>query len=694
MASIKEKSAPRDRDKLIRQLSLVAYLMARQGRPVRADDIRLYVEGYDDGSRSHETFTRRFHADRAELARMGIEIESGQDEFGEGATYRLPPENFFLPSVPFSREELAALHTCLYLLEGQFAYSHLLRLALQSLALGSGNTLDDPVTGCVSVDMPSSGFDAEVAKRQQKIDEAIAGHKTIRFEYHSFGSDTVEERRVDPYSMMYTRGDWYMVGCSHERKAIRVFKLRRIRGRIRYLDKKEHNFDTPADFRARDYLNLEPWRLGPARGAARIEFSPRYGWWSNNNIARCGKLELNEDGSATYHTDYSDGVQICSLVLARSADTRLAGPPELLGLMAATLEKIAGLHEGEAPLPAPPTGTQSERHDNPVTTQAQPQVEPERFSRLAMTVTYLVNRLGDEEFVTLPVDEVCGDLGFDRNDLKQAMAALYLVSAGIGEYLVNGYIEGDSLKVEGFPERDLLKKPVRLTPREARALLLAIDLVGGQVLAGQNQSLETARKKIIKAAGGLDDLDTIPIGETEKEDYDICRAINRGLAESRLVEIEYLSRSGGAPETRVIEPYLVNGTKGRWYLVAWCRKRDGIRTFSFDMVKSARLLDETFEPRDIDLGPYRSDPRFPSGKKALQWARVLFSPAVARWVSEKQPDTVPLKDGSLLGDIPWFDMAWIIDEVLRYCGEAVVVAPADLRERVRDAAVRLAAEYR
>ena len=66
-----------------------------------------------------------------------------------------------------------------------------------------------------------------------------------------------------------------------------------------------------------------------------------------------------------------------------------------------------------------------------------------------------------------------------------------------GKFLVNGNIVGDLLEVEGFPYGELLRKPLRLTPREARAMLLAIDLVGGQILAGRNQSLESAREKII-----------------------------------------------------------------------------------------------------------------------------------------------------------------------------------------------------
>lgn len=696
MASIKEKGAPRDQEKLVRQLSLVAYFMAKKGRPVSADDVLRNVEGYDFETMSPETFARRFYADRDDLRRLGIEIESGQDEFSESVSYWLPPENFLLPAVPFSGEELAALHTCLYLLEGQFAYSHLLRLALQSLALGSGNTLDDPATSCVSVDMATSGFDSEIAKRQQKIDDAVANRKTIRFEYHTFSSDKVEERQVDPYSMMYTHGEWYLVGYSHERDGIRMFKLRRIRGRIKYIDKKVHNFEAPADFSVERYVHLEPWQMGPELGMAEISFSAQCGWWAKNNYSHCGDFETLDDGSCTFRTGYADGRQICSLVLRRSADSRLEGPEELRLQMADIVEKIAGLHEAAPPEAAPVLEPQPERYsDEAVSGGPQPQVEPERFTQLARTVTYLESRLNGEEFVSLPVEDVCHDLGVDRKELQQIMAMLFVVSAGGGgDYLVNGKIAGDSLKVEGFPYGELLRKPLRLTPREARAMLLAIDLVGGQILAGRNQSLESAREKIIHAAGGLDDQDTIPIGEAGKEDYDICRAINRGLAEHHLVEIEYLSRSSGQITSRVIEPYLVNGTKGQWYLVAWCRKRDEIRTFRFEMIKSARLLDETFELRDIDLDPYRADPRFPSGKQAPRHARVLFSPAVARWVHERQPDSAMLEDGSLLGEIPWFDDEWIVDEVLRYCGEAVVVAPAELRQQVREAALRLASEYR
>ena len=122
-----------DADKLIRQLSLVAYLMAEQ-RPVTARDVKTHVEGYSD--MGDEAFARRFYADRRELQGLGVPIASSRDEFTSEELYSLREEQYFLPPIELTDDELAALQTSFYLLEGQFAYAEPLRLALQNLALG------------------------------------------------------------------------------------------------------------------------------------------------------------------------------------------------------------------------------------------------------------------------------------------------------------------------------------------------------------------------------------------------------------------------------------------------------------------------------------------------------------------------------------------------------------------------------
>ena len=96
----------KDTEKLIRQLSLISFLMAER-RPVSALEIRQDVEGYAQMT-SDEAFNRRFYADRAELAELGIQLKVEKQSEGsyEAETYTLPPENFYLPAIKFSDEEL------------------------------------------------------------------------------------------------------------------------------------------------------------------------------------------------------------------------------------------------------------------------------------------------------------------------------------------------------------------------------------------------------------------------------------------------------------------------------------------------------------------------------------------------------------------------------------------------------------
>ena len=100
----------KDTEKLIRQLSLISFLMA-QGRPTSALEIKREVEGYSD--MNDDAFARRFYADRAELESLGITLQvekPGESLQGyESELYSLPPENYYLPEIQFSDDELAAL---------------------------------------------------------------------------------------------------------------------------------------------------------------------------------------------------------------------------------------------------------------------------------------------------------------------------------------------------------------------------------------------------------------------------------------------------------------------------------------------------------------------------------------------------------------------------------------------------------
>ena len=163
-----------DADKLIRQLSLVAFLMAER-RLLTARDVKSNVEGYSE--MSDEAFARRFYSDRAELTALGVPLQSQRDEFTGEELYTLRSEHYFLDRLELDDDELAALQTALYYLEGKFAYAEPLRLALQNLALGRSGFPEPTTATAERVRVSAPDYSPELAGR---LSRAPGRHASLR----------------------------------------------------------------------------------------------------------------------------------------------------------------------------------------------------------------------------------------------------------------------------------------------------------------------------------------------------------------------------------------------------------------------------------------------------------------------------------------------------------------------------------
>jgi proteasome accessory factor C len=205
-----------DTDKLIRQLSLVAFLMAER-RPLTARDVKGNVEGYSE--MSDEAFARRFYSDRAELTGLGVPLHSQRDEFTGEELYTLRSENYFLDRLDLKDDELAALQTALFYLDGKFAYAEPLRLALQNLALGRPGFDEMRTDTAERVRVSAPDYSPELAGRLSKLEAAISKQRTIKFNYWSPQRDKVSERTLNPYALRLDEGVWYVVGQDLDRAA-------------------------------------------------------------------------------------------------------------------------------------------------------------------------------------------------------------------------------------------------------------------------------------------------------------------------------------------------------------------------------------------------------------------------------------------------------------------------------------------
>src|SRR3954467_12141343 len=185
-------------------------------------------------------------------------------------------------------------------------------------------------------------------------------------------------RKVDPYHLVFEGGQFYLVGHSHERNDVRVFRLSRIRGKVAYATKAEHDFQRPADFDPREYAGRTPWQLGENVGTAEIQVSDDVGWYVERQFGRHGELREN-----VFHTDYAVPRLVISWALGLREHARVAGPPELVEEARERIDLIVGRPRGEPPAltPVPPRAV-PEADGNGRGRSSEGTIRPERFARL------------------------------------------------------------------------------------------------------------------------------------------------------------------------------------------------------------------------------------------------------------------------------------------------------------------------
>jgi len=694
----------KDTEKLIRQLSLISYLMAER-RPVTALEIRRDVEGYS--GMNEDAFARRFYADRSELESLRIQltVERPADGAAEQENYSLRPENFHLPPIEFSDKELAALQTALSLLDGEFAYAEPLRLALQQITWGRPSPLRAPEQSTVALGITASAGGHELSGRLAKVETAIFRNKTILFEYYTMERDEVGPRCVDPYHLLFQGGQFYLLGYSHERKAVRVFRLSRIRGKVSYATKAEHDFRRPADFDPRAYANRADWQLGDERGIAEILILERIAWQVERHFGRYGEIrETDEEGARMFLTGYSSPRGIVSWILGLGAHARLLGPPELSEELERRLELLAERH-GETPpgadakatavSAARPNGARAGTRrgssaavdDDTPAGKGDAAIRPERFARLVTLASILIKagRAGER----VAIAEVCERLQLSEEELREDVNVLNVVNFGGGSYVLYAEFKEEDGEIEVDPEpySDNFDRPARLLPVEAKALVAAIDLIGEHIPEG---SLTSAREKIVAALGEDPMEQGLQVAPTAGDDSDVARLVSNAIVARKLIELEYYKENEDQLSPRKVEPYaLTNGREG-WYVASFDPERDGVRHFRLDRIKHVNVTDETFEPR-AEVDPAAEvDGWLRTGEvPASATARVWVSPDRARWAREARRVVEEWSDGAVVVELSFAGVDWLVREILKEAGDAAVLEPEDAREAVRAAVVRL-----
>jgi proteasome accessory factor BC len=285
------------------------------------------------------------------------------------------------------------------------------------------------------------------------------------------------------------------------------------------------------------------------------------------------------------------------------------------------------------------------------------------------------------------VTQVLDNLQITEPELREDIDVLNVVNFGGGSYVLYAEVSGDTIEVDPEPYGDNFAKPARLLPLEAKALVAAIDLIGDHLPEGQ---LQSARDKIVEALGRDPASDGLQITSAIGDDSDIARAVSTAIDERRLIEIDYYKENEDEVTAgRRIEPYfLTNGQEG-WYVHSFDPAKEDSRSFRLDRIKSVKILDEVYDPRAGIEPPVDGWARtgiVPTSRAARVW----ISPDRARWAREDRRVIEELRDGAVIVEVHYAGDDWLVREILKEAGDAVVLEPEEARLAVLDAAEQLA----
>jgi proteasome accessory factor C len=320
-----------------------------------------------------------------------------------------------------------------------------------------------------------------------------------------------------------------------------------------------------------------------------------------------------------------------------------------------------------------------------MTLRAQSQV-----ARMLELVPYLQARNG------VPVTEVARDFAVPPAQIIKDLNVLWF--CGLPNSVSGDMIEVDmeALEDEGIvriSNAAYLTRPLRLTPAEALALIVALRALAESAGPREREPVDRALAKIEAAAGERSAQAAAIDVQLDTGDPEIRQAVDQALRESRQLHLTYYVASRDETTERVTDPLRLVYFEGRPYLEAWCHRAEETRLFKLDNITAARVLDASAAPPpdvsllDVTQGAFRPDPDDP--------VAVLDLDPAARWVADYHPveSTVELPDGRLRVELRYADAQWLRRLVMRLGGAARVVEPAALAEAVRQIALESLANY-
>ena len=455
--------------------------------------------------------------------------------------------------------------------------------------------------------------------------------------------DAVGARKVDPYHLLFQGGQFYLLGRSHERDALRVFRLSRIRGKVAYATKAEHDFKRPTDFDPRVLR-----QRAPTGSSASTQGDGRDLGLRAHRLAGRAPLRPLRRRSARRRTARATSSsppatprvrQLAAWVLrlgehARVAGARGARPRRRRARRAARTSATAATSSRRPPVRG--RGRRRGGRGRQRRAARETAIRPERFARLVTLASILIEA-GRAGRAAARSTRSARRLQVSDAELREDVNVLNVVNFGGGSYVLYAEVHDDgTIEVDPEPYSDNFARPARLLPVEAKALVAAIDLIGDHLPEGAlNSRAREDRRRARRRPDGAGPAGRLGAAATTPPSPASSRARSPGRT---LLRLEYYKANEDEFSERVdravradqrprglVRRLLRPGARGTSATSAWTASRP------------PRCSTRRFTPRP-EVDPAADVEGWPrTGEvEASRMARVWISPERARWSREQR----------------------------------------------------------
>ncbi|MFT3871837.1 MAG: WYL domain-containing protein [Nocardioides sp.] len=321
-----------------------------------------------------------------------------------------------------------------------------------------------------------------------------------------------------------------------------------------------------------------------------------------------------------------------------------------------------------------------------MTPTAMPGGAKEQVARLLALVPYLHSR------GQVHLDEASADLGVSPEQLLRDLRVLLMcgLPGGYPGDLID--VDLDALEApEGdgvirISNADYLARPLRLTPTEASALIVALralrESCEEQTREVVDRTLAKLEAAAAQGAGGQSVGAQVHVGDRVDEVAGLRTLLLDAVGRHRQVELRYFVPSRDEVSHRLVDPHAVVSANAVDYLEAWCHSAEAPRVFRLDRIEAADVLDTEVTTQAAPRRPL-ADGLFLQASDAARAVLRLDPPA--RWVLDYYPvEKVRHRRGGVV-EVTMLvaDRQWLERLLRRLMPHATVLEPAEMAESLR-----------